>query len=110
MKQDFMIGGVVVEQSSHLILPWVVVDTRTAIALEKQLMREINQHHQLYGRILKTMARCEANDDVLFHDIDNNRFVLVHLTWSNNQNAEFPRFDYFSTFSDFIDYCKEEYE
>ncbi|MCP3772533.1 hypothetical protein NLX71_04270 [Paenibacillus sp. MZ04-78.2] len=98
------------EQNSHLILPWIVVDARTAIALEKQLMREINQHHQLYGRILKTMARCEANDDVLFQDIDKNQLVLVHLTWSNNQNEEYPRIACFSTFSDFIDYCKEAYE
>jgi len=61
---------------------------------EKELYKEINKGHILYGIKVKEVARREDCDDVLFSLIDGtNRFAVVHLTWVRKveENSYFPR-------------------
>ena len=67
---------------------WWVQDDMSFLLDE--LERELPAGHQLERRGLAPMARCERNDDVLFHD--GKGFLVVHLTWSKSNKPPFPLF------------------
>ena len=65
-----------------------------AKALEIQLVRELHPSRYLYKfkDQIRAIAKNESNDDVIF-EINEMGFVLVHLTWSNNEpNDSYPKY------------------
>src|SRR5688500_17450198 len=65
---------------SQLLEPWHRCNTD----LVKQLLREIRDDHVLARMTLKTIARRQDNDDVIFEIFNNEyKYAVVHLTWSN---------------------------
>jgi uncharacterized protein YneR len=73
----------------HCLLPWYFTD----LDLSVQLRRETNKNHILYGKSVKTIARRQDNDDVLFELNDTDfQYAVVHLTWSQKtlEDSHFP--------------------
>ena len=69
--------------------PWHATDENLAV----QLNKEISTDHILYGKEVKTIARRQDNDDVLFKVTDPDfQYVMVHLTWSSKRhsNSDYP--------------------
>ena len=83
----------------HCLEPWYFTDTDLAT----QLHREINQNHILYGKGVKTIARRQDNDDVLFEVEDADfKFARVHLTWAQKTLTE-SHFPNTKTYKDWKD-------
>jgi hypothetical protein len=74
----------------HFLKPWHSDNKDLTI----QLHREINKKHILNNKPLKTIARRQDNDDVLF-EVDNAdfKYAMVHLTWSQKtlKDSKYPR-------------------
>jgi hypothetical protein len=73
----------------HYLKPWHLDDTDLTI----QLQREINKKHILYGKPVKTIARRQDNDDVLFEISDTDfKYAMVHLTWAQkpSDDSKYP--------------------
>jgi hypothetical protein len=67
------------------LIPWHFVDK----GLNNQLEKEISRGHILYGKVVKTIARRQDNDDVLFAVFDSDfKYTKVHLTWSQSKLTE----------------------
>jgi hypothetical protein len=67
------------ENSIDFKEPWYKTDQD----LKDQLKREVSKKHILYKKDVKTIARRQDNDDVLFQITNlTNTYALVHLTWS----------------------------
>lgn len=67
---------------------WTMVD------LTPQLQKELPLGHVLYGKSVKTLARRNDSDDVLFEIIETPcRYAIVHLTWSNRPTpySDYPK-------------------
>ncbi|MEF2896854.1 MAG: hypothetical protein U0N69_06360 [Senegalimassilia anaerobia] len=71
-----------------------------------ELGQELPARHPLEERNLAPMARCDCNDDVLFHD--GKGFLVVHLTWSKTNVLPFPLFEEVECDS-IADYLRSEY-
>lgn len=71
-----------------------------------ELGQELPARHPLEERNLAPMARCDRNDDVLFHD--GKGFLVVHLTWSKTNVLPFPLFEEVECDS-IADYLRSEY-
>jgi len=74
----------------HYLEPWHFDN----VDLTVQLRREINNKHILYNKTLKTIARRQDNDDVLFEVANADfRFAMVHLTWAQKtlDDSKYPR-------------------
>lgn len=56
-----------------------------------QLKKELTINHSLFNIDLKSIARRQDNDDVLF-ELSDGRFAIVHLTWSTSIDSTWPRF------------------
>jgi hypothetical protein len=79
--------------------PWHFVDE----GLNSQLEREINRGHILYGKDVKTIARRQDNDDVLFAVFDSDfKYAKVHLTWSQSKSSD-STYPTTSTYKDWTD-------
>jgi hypothetical protein len=65
---------------------WFSLDTldpKITAVFEEVLLREVGPGHMLYGVPVQAIAKCEANDDVLFRLLDGSgRVADVHLTWT----------------------------
>lgn len=73
----------------HCLLPWYFTD----LDLSVQLRREINENHILFGKLVKTIARRQDNDDVLFEIVGADfKYAVVHLTWAQEalSDVHFP--------------------
>ncbi|MCM3785369.1 hypothetical protein M3231_20545 [Neobacillus mesonae] len=92
---------------SMLKNPWVVVDNRIGESLESELYKELSSDHPLSGIRLHSVARSEANDDVLYADEDSGSYYLVHLTWAKEKSDRYPSFESFDSMELFIHYCLE---
>lgn len=69
------------------LIPWqpVVYDAAQMAGLAEQLSRELAVGHPLYGLPMRTLARRQDCDDVLFAiDDGSGRVAVVHLTWTRN--------------------------
>lgn len=75
-------------------MTWISTTTNPELAsnLEAELKRELAPGHRLYGKVLKAILVKRGSDDVIFEN--ENAFVLVHLTWSGQQETapEWPAF------------------
>jgi len=85
-------------KETELPEPWYWTDDD----LLQQLRKEIGLNHNLRGGILKTLARRQDNDDVLFQ-LDNEKFVIVHLIWNESFDSKWPRFKIFGNWSETFD-------
>ena len=72
-----------------------------------QANRELSARHCLYNKIVKTLAKCESNDDVLFY-LKDNQFAIVHLTYSSNDDL-YTRFEIFNNLNDLFGYIEKKY-
>lgn len=83
----------------HYLKPWHADD----IDLTVQLHKEINKKHILHGKSIKTIARRQDNDDVLF-EVDGAEFkyAMVHLTWAQ-KTLEDPKYPKTETHKDWQD-------
>ncbi len=72
-----------IDTSIELPEPWYWTEQD----LTDQLEKEISSSHVLYGKAVKTLARRQDNDDVLFL-IDNGNFAIVHLTWRTQRHVD----------------------
>lgn len=74
----------------HYLKPWHPDNTDMVI----QLHKEMNKRHLLYGKPVKTLARRQDNDDVLFEVNDADfKYAVVHLTWAQKvpEDSNYPR-------------------
>lgn len=78
----------------HYLKPWHLNSTD----LTDQLHKEINKKHILYNKVVKTIARRQDNDDVLF-EVDNGdfKYAVVHMTWTQKASED-PRYPRTETF------------
>lgn len=75
---------------------WYLIPlTRSKEFFVQELKQEIGKEHFLYDKKIQAVARCASNDDVLYvaetpcgADI----YYIVHLTYSENHLAGFPRY------------------
>lgn len=85
----------------QLLRPWHWSDAD----LEVQFEREAHPDHMLFGRKLKTIARRQDNDDVLFELLDAPKgYAVVHLTWAERRLASgtFPNTRIFTDWDEVI--------
>ena len=75
---------------------------------EHQAKTEIREGHPCYGRTLHAIARCSANDDVLY-TLDDDTFVILHLTFTRNHEDKYPRTVFFSTTEEVLAYIERCY-
>ena len=65
--------------------PWYETDQD----LTKQLKMEIASHHVLADKNVKTIARRDDKDDVLYEILDKNpTYAIVHLTWKQSKHTD----------------------
>ena len=70
------------------------------MALQRQLVRELVPGHPLYGYPCTLLGRHTGNDDVLVA-LNDNRLVVVHLTWGGAGDAKYPHTTWFADWDDF---------
>lgn len=82
-----MTHSYLMELDSTLFLdPWQPLSLDRASAFEAEVQRELSPGHPLHGVKLSALAHSDRADDVLFQ-LDNNRVVDVHLTWSRKRES-----------------------
>ena len=84
--------------------PWWDVSEQEADyrqKFEQQLLVEVGPDHVLYGLTLKMVGKRDGSDDVLFSIEDGSRrVVMVHLTWSKEQQtSDWPITTFFDSLS-----------
>lgn len=88
------------------IEPWSKINFEEAF-LRNQLINEISnkQKHQLFGIVenLKPFWKNFSNDDVLFVDEISNKFYNIHLTFSYDNNENYPKFEIFDSFENWAE-------
>ena len=65
----------------------------------------MTKEHPLYGMKLTALAKSEANDDVLFYT-EYGQFVVIHLTYSENNSSEFPGYKILDTHQELGEYLE----
>lgn len=70
--------------------------------------REITEGHSLYGMKLTCLAKCEANDDVLYIT-EHEQFVVIHLTYSENNAVGYPKYKLLDTHQELKEYLEQSY-
>jgi hypothetical protein len=85
------------------LLPWhPVADNAAQVAgIERELQRELSTGHPLFGLAVKSLARRQDCDDVLFALEDGTgRVAVVHLTWTQSppERPPWPRTTLFPSF------------
>jgi len=58
---------------------------------EEELKRELNSKHFLYNKDFKAILKSDCNDDVIYY-INDNSFVIVHLTYQKENTINYPRY------------------
>lgn len=84
----------------------------TSKHFRKQLDKEINEGHHLYGKVLHSTARCSSNDDVLFVTINNDGndlYIIVHLTYSDYSSPNYPSFIILGNTLEMMDYLRKRF-
>jgi hypothetical protein len=75
------------------LVPWhsVADDPAQVAGMERQLGRELATGHPLFGMVVRTLARRQDCDDVLFAVEDGSgRVAVVHLTWAASLPERLP--------------------
>ena len=73
------------DASKELLKPWYW----SSMDLTEQLHKELSDVHILFAKSLKTIARRQDNDDVLFQlENDYYKYAVVHLTWTQEKQTD----------------------
>jgi hypothetical protein len=85
------------------LVPWHPVgnDSAQVAGMERELNRELSAGHPLFALPVKTLARRQDCDDVLFALQDGTgRVAVVHLTWTQSppEGPPWPRTTLFPSF------------
>ena len=75
------------------LVPWhsVADDPAQVAGMERELRRELSAGHPLFGLPVRTLARRQDCDDVLFAVEDGTgRVAVVHLTWTSSPPDQQP--------------------
>lgn len=85
------------DKQAELPEPWYWTEQD----LSKQLKIEVSSDHLLKNKRVKTIARRQDNDDVLF-ELERGEFAVVHLTWKTtaHDNPKWPTTTLYSTWKD----------
>jgi PhoPQ-activated pathogenicity-related protein len=74
-----------------------------------ELRAELTETHPLCNRkISRAVAKCYANDDVLFLSEDE-RYYIVHLTYTKTNSSGFPRYIDFLDLESAMKHIEEQY-
>lgn len=80
--------------------PWIMNESQELV---RELEKEVNRSHILFGINLRTVARRIDQDDVLYQIVnDPGKYVEVHLTWAKNESELWPRAKIYNTFDEWI--------
>ena len=71
--------------------------------------REITEGHPLYGMKLTCLAKCEANDDVLYIT-EHGQFVVIHFTYSKSNKVDYPKYKLLDTHQELKEYLEQNIE
>ena len=78
---------------------WDFLDNKENLLFMKELTNELNEKHLLHNRVEKAIMRRHSQDDVLYM-LKDGKFVIVHLTYSKNNESGWPRYKEFLTFEE----------
>lgn len=85
----------------NFLEPWYPVSDSKAI--ENQLKAELSKNHALCGTKVKALAQRQDCDDFLFClDDGSMRVAVVHLSFSRNTDARYPRTELYSDIETWI--------
>lgn len=75
---------------------------------DAELKKEIQKDHFLFGKEAYAIAKCDANDDVLYvmHMDGVDTFCIVHLTFSKQNEIGFPKYKMFENIVAVISYIE----
>ena len=68
---------------------WAISDEAERSDIERELGAELTSGHALVGRPARAIARRDDSDAVLF-SLEDSLVAEVHLTWSGQNDSEFP--------------------
>lgn len=74
---------------------------------EVEAYREIGKEHPLFGMTLNCLAKSEKNDNVLFYT-EYGQFVVIHLTYSENNVSGYPKYQLLDTHQELKEYWEQE--
>lgn len=74
----------------------------------EEAKREIKEGHPLYGEMMYSIAKCDSNDDVMYV-ISGERYVIIHLTYSENKDVSYPHFILFESLEEGLIYIENRY-
>jgi hypothetical protein len=84
------------------LVPWFRIDDESIrSALDKELERELNRGHPLWGSSpRKVLAKRNDQDDILV-SFDSGKIAEVHLTWTRKREQDgYPKTVIFSSLED----------
>jgi len=87
--------------------PWMPLNGSSSLL--KEAVRECAEGHPLCELIAEAVAKCEANDDVLFR-LSDGRFAKIHLTWAAQNTAGYPRFELLESARDVLSAIQTEWQ
>jgi hypothetical protein len=75
---------------------WVLLSEKESRAMEVELAREVCDQHILFGKQVNAVARAVDRDDFLFTaKANDDNLYLVHLTWKQEIDPDWPTVDIF---------------
>ncbi|PJI09386.1 MULTISPECIES: hypothetical protein [Clostridium] len=74
----------------------------------EEAKREIKEGHPLYGEIMYSTIKCDSNDDVMYV-ISEERYVIIHLTYSKNIDNSYPHFILLPNVEEALIYIENKY-
>ena len=87
--------------------PWRSLRPEEVKQLEAELRHEATPLHALYGKKTRAVARREDNDDVLYHISDDGRYAVAHLTWTGNNEENWPQVTFYDSLDEWIERVME---
>ena len=82
--------------------PWVALTDAQRSRFEEELRRELTPGHVLAGAAFRAIARRQDCDDVLF-ELVGDGVAVVHLTWSRETDARWPRTERFASLAEWAE-------
>ena len=82
------------------------------VSFVEGLKRELGKEHPLYNKIIRAVAKCESNDDVLLfvaNETEKEMYYLFHLTYSTQQAQGSARGIEFRTTEEVKEYMEQRY-
>lgn len=76
-----------------------------------ELKREVGESHFLYKNKIYAVAKCDANDDVLYVTGNNgvDEYYIFHLTYSENNLGGFPKCQKFVSIEEVKEFVEKQF-